>query len=512
MRTVSGSDAVALREQFLAISCCYFKGEKSSNADVKAPPDYTKHNVISDPETALLGRRTGSSYRSLDGFSSSFYNQAGFVRWMLPTYSLFADALAKPLLARLVQGLTSLFSSKSAGTVGKIEHLPRIAFEIVETRNFLAEVLRMLDKENGRHLSSSNWEEPEYEDDEVSLIFSCRSFSLGKRAMNNVVTQRCTEIGLLFLQEELCEKIKYNLVRADYLKPSRLRQSAKKAYEDHQNEQRVRRERRKVTRELQEAAKSVRHNADRAAEKQIPNSAGRLATKSGINGAWYCGYKYCDDGKCKCGCCAGQCGPTNGCSCEACFALLSPVEQRKVSKLLQVQGVELDADFYDELEEILGTGYQDMTLFRHMHTISNRMWAFRFFAFFFGVLPEVLTLIMIIIAGVQYILWCGYKVPLSRSLGLTLLLTFSVPLHPFSHWCFIPIRLCFSLPPVNWPSPFYNLIRSFTDFYVFVVATRLVATRKEWKKSSSQRSPSFSFTTLVRGATSLASSNSCDSF
>ena len=155
MLSVSGTSALSLRDQFLALTCCYFKGEKSRNAGAKvAPPDFDTHNATNDTQV-------GVSYRRLPGFSSGFYNQAGFVRWMQPRYLLaLDDAVAKPLIARLASMFT--FSKGKADEI--IEHLPRIAFEIIEKRNFLAEALRMLDEENGKHAS----EEKGLQADEVS--------------------------------------------------------------------------------------------------------------------------------------------------------------------------------------------------------------------------------------------------------------------------------------------------------------------------------------------------------
>jgi len=41
---------------------------------------------------------------------------------------------------------------------------------------------------------------------------------------------------------------------------------------------------------------------------------------------WYCGKK---KDECKCGTCDGTCGPTNGCPCQDCFALLDDSDQSK---------------------------------------------------------------------------------------------------------------------------------------------------------------------------------------
>ena len=166
MQAVSGSGALQLRAQFLAICCCYFRGEKTRFAGAKAtPPDFDKHNV-------KTSNKPGVSYRRLRGFSSGYYNRAGYVRWMQAKYRLALDdsnALTKPLLWRLAQQFANMFALLKCAGAGKveIEHLPRIAFEIMETRNFLAEALRMLDVENGKHAL----EDREVEDDEVCLPF-----------------------------------------------------------------------------------------------------------------------------------------------------------------------------------------------------------------------------------------------------------------------------------------------------------------------------------------------------
>ena len=66
----------------------------------------------------------------------------------------------------------------------------------------------------------------------------------------------------------------------------------------------------------------------------------------------------------------------------------------------EVEGITLGEEFYSFVGTMLGKRYEEIGLFIHMNKRSNRMWPFRLIAFIFGVLPEVVTLIMIIIAGV----------------------------------------------------------------------------------------------------------------
>ena len=215
---------------------------------------------------------------------------------MQPKYFLaLEDEVIQPWIVTFFEWLNKCSCVCWKNNVVGNAQLPRVAFEIIEARAFLAEALRRLNvEENGR-------------------------------------IDDAAQDGM-----ELCWKIAFSLVRADYLKPSCFRPFSQKL-----------------------AQKTVSH------KQQVQNNPKKKAQPATQQTA-------------------------------------RPAAPSRPAVSLQEQ---LDETFYYDLEELLGEGFGDLTNFHRMHKKSNRMWGFRMVALIFGVFPEALSLLMILIAGVQYILW-----------------------------------------------------------------------------------------------------------
>jgi hypothetical protein len=66
--------------------------------------------------------------------------------------------------------------------------------------------------------------------------------------------------------------------------------------------------------------------------------------------------------------------------------------------------------FFGLLRNQLGKQFSDLHPAVRLLQFPSRMRRFRFLAFLLGVLPEIVTLAMIAVAGIPYILWSGFKV------------------------------------------------------------------------------------------------------
>ena len=72
---------------------------------------------------------------------------------------------------------------------------------------------------------------------------------------------------------------------------------------------------------------------------------------------------------------------------------------------------EKEQEIVQNLRKYLGRDFSDvLSAVPFAHECPSGMGRFRFLAFIFGVLPEIASLLFMVIAGVQYILWSGFKV------------------------------------------------------------------------------------------------------
>ena len=67
-------------------------------------------------------------------------------------------------------------------------------------------------------------------------------------------------------------------------------------------------------------------------------------------------------------------------------------------------------EIIDLIYEKLGHDFSDFKTAKLLFDIPARMLTLRFLATLFGVVPEILTLVMITVTAVPYILWSGFKV------------------------------------------------------------------------------------------------------
>ncbi len=279
--------------------------------------------------------------------------------------------------------------------------LPRSFFEVCETRSFIAEALRLMDRGNNTK----------------KVAFS-RDFAYKEELLYTILRDNCPawpppiDLKLWPQQIQFCDQVRLNLVRMDYLKPNKWSRPAAHEWLSKQNSLdtevekmhlkqalwAIIEERKKLKSEQMkhEHLKDGFQKLDEeyhAKELSLKKTLRFLMSEEKINeieegqNEWFSTYLLKLFRWFAAKCCLFQRYSS------------SPARLRKNEDLLNALFKRLGRDFGDVLNAV-----------KVSHYCSSRMAWFRFFAFVFGVLPELASLLFMSVAGVQYILWSGFKV------------------------------------------------------------------------------------------------------
>ncbi len=346
------------------------------------------------------------------------YSNAARRRWILPkcyTHILPKESSWIPsVFTPCIHFCTSSFASCNSAQA----QIPKSFFEVCETRSFLAEALRLIDR--GNNTKKVGFVKDLAVEKEPLLFKILRDNSV---AWPPPIDIKLSPRPILF-----CDQARLNLVRIDYLKPNKwTRPSAykwlkEKDRDEHKTEKQhfktalriLKEEMRKIeeekviSMEIEEkktfSTKTAKSEDDQAGvlkeKKRLREKFDRLieeytakenALKKAISSLVSEEDVKAEKRKLLC-----SCNRIYKClTCTSCW----PRRPAEDPELVVAMRKSLGRDFADVLAAI--------SFSRHC---PSRMGWFRLLAFVFGVLPEVLSLLVMAVAGVQYILWSGFKV------------------------------------------------------------------------------------------------------
>jgi hypothetical protein len=342
------------------------------------------------------------------------YAGAARRRWMLN--ECFTEILPKKwwmiyatCLSACANFLPSCFQSRPAD-----DPIPKSFFEVCETRSFLAEALRLMDQANNTKKAGITKDlAPERE----PMLFSMLRD-------NTEAWPPPIDVKIWPQPIQFCDQVRLNLVRIDYLRPSKWTRpyvwswlNKYERLEDDREHKRLTKSLINLTNETDILAKVKSEAVERIAAAALNDDENKemLAKLEGVfkkledeckiqeRGLTKAINSLISDKKIreerkqiKCGFSLRKCLTGR---CVSCCCKIKIPDGQNYSKRLNA------------LQKFLGRDFSDvLTSVSLSHFCPSRMILFRFLAFTFGVLPELISLLFMVVAGVQYILWSGFKV------------------------------------------------------------------------------------------------------
>jgi hypothetical protein len=379
-------------------------------------------------------------------------------RWMLPECfteilpkkSTWIDWMVSPF-KWIGTGLSPFLhccSSRFPCCTSAHRKLPRSFFEVCETRSFLAEALRLIDRQNN-----------------TKQVGFAKDLVVEKEELlYKIVRDNCAvwpppiDIKLWPRPIQFCDQTRLNLVRIDYLKPNQwsrpsayfwLKDKEKEEEEEEENIlKKALRTLQQETREMEEEKSSAMRNINEKIEKckeeaqAVDNTLTSKKKKHGPDDVTNFeeesnaetnvlnkerkkvldNFKKLEDELA-----VREIALRKAISSLATDKQLR-MEKKKRSRCFKKLFHWLYKHFFrvifrskpakqaenpllTAMRKSLGRDFDDvLSAVSFSRQCPSGMGWFRFFAFLFGVLPEVASLLIMAVAGVQYILWSGFKI------------------------------------------------------------------------------------------------------
>jgi hypothetical protein len=303
-------------------------------------------------------------------------------------------------------------------------HVPTSFFEVCETRSFLAEALRLMDQTNTKTAGISK---------DIALEGEPLLFSALRD--NTAVWPPPIEISLWPQPIQVCDQVRLNLVRIDYLRPSKWMRPNVWSWLNEYEEYEVVREQKKLEEAIIKFNEINKINklSDKQAtaiERIQSSSLTRVEEEDQIKrvkqmfeiletefekkkrGLVKAANSLITDQKireekehiekAKCG--------SSIYNFLTCTRKNDPFTNRpKKPAVSELESEDLTQ--FNALQKFLGRDFKDvLTSIPFSHFRPSKMIFLRILAFTFGVMPELISLLFMAVAGVQYILWSGFKV------------------------------------------------------------------------------------------------------